>query len=236
MIAQACELRLASFALCERRGEPAELVVAPASSAPLAVFVRPTRRALVLGSAQLDAAADTAACAAQGVVVVRRRSGGGAVLVGPAEQVWLDIFVPTGDPLFDPDVSRAAYWLGELWAAALAHAGLAGAHVHRGAMAAGRYGRVACFAGLGPGEVTLGGRKVVGISQRRDRHGAWLFSMALTGASGPISDLAGLLRLEPTARQELAEHLDASSAPIQLSPRSLEEALAEGISRLRSSS
>ena len=29
-----------------------------------------------------------------------------------------------------------------------------------------------CFAGIGPGEVLVGGRKVVGISQRRNRGGA----------------------------------------------------------------
>jgi lipoate-protein ligase A len=31
---------------------------------------------------------------------------------------------------------------------------------------------VVCFAGLGPGEVSVNGRKVVGISQRRSRQGA----------------------------------------------------------------
>jgi lipoate-protein ligase A len=38
---------------------------------------------------------------------------------------------------------------------------------------------VLCFAGLGAGEVTVAGRKVVGMSQRRERSGAWIHSMAL---------------------------------------------------------
>jgi lipoate-protein ligase A len=34
------------------------------------------------------------------------------------------------------------------------------------------WSELVCFAGLGPGEVTVGGRKVVGISQRRTRDAA----------------------------------------------------------------
>ena len=44
--------------------------------------------------------------------------------------------------------------------------------VHDGPMAGGRWAELVCFAGLGPGEVLVAGRKLVGISQRRTRHGS----------------------------------------------------------------
>jgi lipoate-protein ligase A len=127
--------------------------------------------ALVLGSAQPDDAVDGAAAARAGVTVVRRRSGGGAVLLTPDDVLWVDIVLPAGDPLWDEDVGKAAHWLGDVWVAALAGAGVPGAAVHRGPLVRTAWSSAVCFAGLGPGEVTVDGRKVAGISQRRTR--AW---------------------------------------------------------------
>jgi lipoate-protein ligase A len=132
-------------------------------------LLEPSRTALVLGSAQpaSSVAADVGA-----VDVVRRRSGGGAVLLEPGAVLWIDMIMPAGDPLWVDDVGRSSYWLGEVWAAALAACGVEGARVHRGAMVRTEWSGLVCFAGLGPGEVTVGGRKVVGISQRRTRAAA----------------------------------------------------------------
>jgi lipoate-protein ligase A len=127
------------------------------------------RPALVLGSAQRPEAADAAALAGAGVELVRRRSGGGAVLLVPGEVVWADLIVPAGDALWDDDVGRAAHWLGDAWARALAGCGLTDLAVHRGPMVRTAWSSLVCFSGLGPGEVHAGGRKVVGISQRRTR-------------------------------------------------------------------
>ena len=138
----------------------------------------PDETALVLGSSQSDALVEVSG--ARNHRVVRRRSGGGAVLVAPGAQVWLDVFIARDDPLFDEDVGRGAHVVGELWRNALGEAlGAAGLEVHRGPNIATSLSRTACFAGLGPGEVRLGGRKVVGLSQRRDRRGAWFFSMVM---------------------------------------------------------
>ena len=117
--------------------------------------------ALVLGSTQpmVDG---------HGIEVVRRRSGGGAVYVEPSGTLWVDVVVPRGDELWDDDVGRATYWLGEAWARAVGD----GAVVHRGPMVRSEWSDLVCFAGLGPGEVTVEGRKVVGISQRRTRAAA----------------------------------------------------------------
>lgn len=101
----------------------------------------------------------------QGWEVVRRRSGGGAVLVGPDDPLWVDVDLPAADPRWRDDVGESFLWLGRAWAAALG----GGVVVHEGRFDPGRWGRAVCFAGRGPGEVFLGGAKVVGLAQRRTR-------------------------------------------------------------------
>ena len=133
--------------------------------------VRIQRSALVLGSRQSPELVDADACARQSVEVVRRRSGGGVVFLEPGEHVWLDIVIPRTDELWVDDVSTSMWWLGEVWVRALADIGIRGAQVHRGTLINDTWGDLVCFAGVGPGEVTLTstGSKVVGISQRRTR-------------------------------------------------------------------
>lgn len=139
------------------------------------VVVRKLREpALVLGSSQKD---DVVAPGAE-IAVVRRRSGGGAVLVQPGGTLWVDVTVPAGDPLWDWDVRKSFFWLGEAWVEALARIGVAG-NVHTGGLESTPWSKLVCFAGLGPGEVTVDGRKVVGLSQRRTRSGSLLQCLAL---------------------------------------------------------
>jgi lipoate-protein ligase A len=161
---------------------------------------QPTRPALVLGSTQSPSIVRTDAA----VEVVRRRSGGGAVLLVPGEVLWVDVVVPRGDELWDDDVGRATHWLGAAWVGALEACGVAGATVHRGAMVCRPWSRLVCFAGLGPGEVTLGERKVVGISQRRTRTGA-RFQCAVYRRWDP----ARLVELLADPRPEASELADA---------------------------
>jgi len=186
--------------------------------------------ALVLGSGQPISDVDSDAASRAGVAVVRRRSGGGAVLVGPGEILWVDLIIPAGDPLWDPDVGRATWWVGEAWASALESAGAGPTKVWRWAMRVSRWSRQVCFGGMGPGEVMAGGRKVVGVSQRRTR-GAALFQTA------------ALLRWDPARTVELLrlERAEAAAAVASLSNaarglggeqagailRGLQEALAE---------
>ena len=131
-----------------------------------------TRSALVLGSAQSEAVVHDEACARLGIEVVRRRSGGGAVLLDPGEAAWIDVVLPTDHPLAEPDVGRAAWWVGEVWADALRTLGVGAVQVHRGAMVRTPWSALVCFAGVGPGEVLIGDGKCVGISQRRTRTAA----------------------------------------------------------------
>lgn len=163
--------------------------------------------ALVLGSAQPQDDVDGGAAARAGVEVVRRNSGGGAVLVAPGAQLWIDAWVPRDDELWEDDVVRAAWWFGDAWAAALAALGAGGAMVHRAPVRRGAWTSRVCFAGLGPGEVSIAGRKVVGMSSRRTRAGvrisaaapwrwdpATLLSLLVVGDEehdGGIAELAG---------------------------------------------
>jgi len=131
---------------------------------------------------------------AAGLDVVRRRSGGGAVLIEPGGVAWIDVAIARADPLWDDDVGRAFHWLGDAWAAALVLLGVVGAEVHRGGLVRTALSDLVCFAGLGPGEVTVGGAKVVGMAQRRTREGA-LFQCAIPIEWNP-DRLATLLGIE----------------------------------------
>lgn len=124
------------------------------------------RPALVLGSTQDASVVNLAECDRAGIEVVRRHSGGGAVLLLPGEVNWFDLIIPQGDPLWEQDVSRAAWWVGDTVVEAL---GMDGLSVHRGPLLSNDWSALVCFAGRGPGEVTLGERKVLGLSQRRTR-------------------------------------------------------------------
>lgn len=133
---------------------------------PVIWWCRPTDDALVLGSRQGDELVDRDACRRAGLAVVRRKSGGGAVLLRRGRMHWVDIALPTG---FAPaDVRGSMVWIGERWRDALARPDV---HVHRGGMQCTEWSDLVCFAGVGPGEVLHGDAKVVGLSQRRTRHG-----------------------------------------------------------------
>lgn len=164
----------------------------PAAAVPTVWVLDVTRPALVLGSTQAEPLFTPA------LEVVRRRSGGGAVLVQPGSPLWVDVLVPRGDPRWEDDVGRAFVWLGRVWAGVVG----AGAEVHEGGLVRTRWSDAVCFAGLGPGEVTLSGAKVVGISQRRTRHGALLQCAALF--DWDPAAIAGLLGLPAPAVDDLA--------------------------------
>ncbi len=134
-----------------------------------------TTPAVVLGSTQPEPVIDRERVGAAGLAVARRRSGGGAVLVTPDDPIWIDVWLPASHPLWSGDVARAFDWLGDAWVDALATSGVTGLSAHRhGYVSCTRWSSLVCFGGLGTGEVvTDDGRKVVGLAQRRNRHGSW---------------------------------------------------------------
>lgn len=168
---------------------------------PIVWLLRADHPAVVLGSTQPDTSVDRRRAGAEGFDVVRRRSGGGAVVLEPGAVVWVDVLVPVADRLWSVDVGRAFGWLGETWVDALAALGVREARWHDGPLVRTLWSDRVCFAGLGPGEVTVGGRKVVGMSQRRTRDAALFQCAALL--RWDAREAADLLGLDATAGAEL---------------------------------
>lgn len=194
------------------------------------VVRRPAVRAVVVGSSQDPSVLDAAAVAALGLTVLRRRSGGGVVLLEPGETLWVDSWVPRGDPLFSDDVLRGAEWVGEWWARSATALGVGGAEIHRGACTSLRWpwARSVCFAGTAAGEVSVGGRKVVGVSQWRCRQGA-LFQSVAYGHWEPDlpARLASVLSFDPATREEVAEGLRGVATGLGGLLAQLEQALVQ---------
>lgn len=167
----------------------------PSDPPPTLWVHRVPRPALVLGSTQADDVVDRAAADRLGVEVARRRSGGGLVLVHPDHARWVDVVIPRHDPRWVDDVGRAFDWLGRAWAdavrAVLPVGEAAATHHHAGRLVTTRWSTLLCFAGLGPGEVTVAGSKVVGISQRRTR--SWARFQCLVLAQPDLDLLAALV-------------------------------------------
>lgn len=131
-----------------------------------------TSTAVVLGRGQ-------AAIAPVGdLEVLARHSGGGAVLMDP-DLLSLDVAVPAGHPILDGDMTAVFSRVGAAWARGLTALGVTDLTVYDGPNTARRRGSpreqllaAVCYATLGRGEVLAGGRKLVGLAQRRRRHGA----------------------------------------------------------------
>lgn len=156
------------------------------------------RAALVLGSTQRIDIVDVERAEQAGVDVVGRRSGGGAVLLRPGEQVWIDLLVPVGDRLWRDDIVVAARWAGAAWATALDQLGVGPTRVHTGGLVRTDWSDLICFAGMGPGEVTADGQKVVGLSQRRSR--TWTRIQTLAYSTWDPMALIDVLRMPASER------------------------------------
>lgn len=177
-------------------------------------LMSPVDAALVLGSSQPADIAKGQISREAGIV--RRRSGGGAVVVAPDDCTWIDVVINRGDPLWDEDVNRAPLWLGETWTAALKSLGVAHGDVFDH-YRPGRWGRLACFASWGPGEVLVDGAKAVGVSQRRTRAVArfqtllyrrWAPEELLARLSVPHDQIDGLQRALAGAAFPVGTHPD----------------------------
>lgn len=139
------------------------------------------------------------------------------MLVRPGEQLWIDVLLPADDPLWEADVGRSFHWLGQVWVDALASLGVDSSW-HNGPMVCTPWCRRVCFAGIGSGEVTVDGRKVVGLAQRRTRAGA-------------LFQCAALLRWDPAAMVDLLDldadalaGLESLAGPVPVAGEALEEA------------
>lgn len=147
------------------------------------IVARVERATLVLGSAQSLGVIDAARLGATSLR--RRRGGGGVVLLQPSD-LWVDWWIPHDDERWSPDVHVSSRQVGSWWAAALAPVVDAPLLVHEGALEGPSSFRVVCFAGRGPGEVFVNGRKIVGVTQWRVREGVFLSSVLRTGSTTDV--------------------------------------------------
>jgi lipoate-protein ligase A len=210
------------FRLTRCEGPAAALVEPPAPELGVRICTA-TGPALVLGSTQPAGEVARAVATAEGVEICRRRTGGGAVLVEPGAQLWLDAYVPAADPLFEVDVGRAFFWLGSAVARAVTEVTGLASTVHRGPLVRSRWSATLCFTGVGPGEVLVGGRKVLGAAQRRDRGGAWFQAMVLLRFDPAAS--VRLLALADADRMDALAELQSSAVAVAAPGRDLEQAL-----------
>lgn len=172
----------------------------------------PTDAAIVLGSRQTPDLVDADACRAAGLEIVRRRSGGGAVLVRPDAVAWVDVVLPHG--VAPDDVRGSMVWIGERWGDVLASFVGGEIAVHAAGMVCTPWSDLVCFAGVGPGEVLLDGRKFLGLSQRRNRHGIRLQG---TLYRRPVTHEIPPLLVGPTPAVPLEEpHADPSIRAAEL--------------------
>ena len=101
--------------------------------------------------------------------------------------------------------------------------------MHEGTLRTTRWSRLVCFAGLGPGEVTVGGAKVVGIAQRRTRAGA-RFQCALLHRWDPVA-VTALLALGPDDRSQAAADLGRVATGVDVAPEDAVGALVDHLPR-----
>lgn len=158
-------------------------------------------------------------------------------MVDPFEVIWIDLFLPPADPLFVRDVRKGAFWVGDLWASALLSLGNLSDSgdaiaVHHDGVVATTWSKECCFAGLGPGEVTIGRRKVVGLSQRRERAGAWFFTLAYR--SFDASRDARLLAPKPNDVESIADDLQTHVGVIDHPRSEVEQAVLKALAQFDS--
>lgn len=139
--------------------------------APRLRWYRARRTAIVRGRGQRRLRLDE-----DDIPVITRHSGGGAVLLSP-DVLSCDVLLPRDHPLARGTPADTALRVGAAWQAGLAALGVASLGLHDGAPTArrdtsrGRLLAEVCYATLAAGEVTADGRKLVGLAQRRRRHG-----------------------------------------------------------------
>ncbi len=183
---------------------------------------------LVLGSNQPEADIDTAALRSAGIALTTRRSGGGAVLVGRDELIWFDVIVPATDPLWHDDVGRSFDWIGSACQRALATLGVS-TEQHTGRLVSNEWSRRICFASLGPGELTVNGKKLVGMSQRRTRHASRIQVAILRRWDGHRH--ASLLALPAHDRERAGHELADAATAIPHSPTEVIDAIVRELPR-----
>ena len=173
-----------------------------------------TTPTIVLGSAQRGAGSARLVRDGSAVSVARRATGGGAVLCD-GHLLIAAVAVPSGHPWAGSDVTEAYRPIAGAIAAYLTAGGTPAVLASPDALSHGtEEARIACWAGVGPYEVLVEGRKLVGLSQRR-RGGAVLFEMGIPVSAGQ-DRLTAYLDLEPGRRDAVEAALARTTCLAEL--------------------
>lgn len=181
---------------------------------------------LVLGSRQSIESVDRDVCRQRGIDVVQRRSGGGAVLVGAEQLIWFDVVLTRDHPGWSDDVGKSFAWISDRLRTALASLGVMG-DCYNGAMVNTEWSDLVCFAGLGPGELTVDGKKLVGISQRRTRNAARL-QVAVLRRWNPM-EILELFPMDEADRERAKRDIATAALGTDLSPEAIYQASAAAL-------
>jgi lipoate---protein ligase len=178
--------------------------------------------ALVLGRGQ-----GAEAAGAEGLPVHVRPTGGGAVLVGPW-MIGVSVVLPVAHALVKTNIAASYRWIGAAHARWLRGLGV-DAEALQGERTQSHW---ACFAGRGPWEVEVGGRKIVGLAQARRRAAVLLsagclieeppWDLLCAAMQRPAEDAAALASTTVSAGALLRRPVDAARWA-----RSLLDALAQ---------
>jgi len=167
--------------------------------------VRTDRPTLVLGSAQSIELLDSDGL---GDIALRRRRGGGGLVLLQPDDLWIDWWIPAGDDRWRSDVHASSRMAGLWWAEALADFVEGLITVHDGPLEGDPAFRLVCFAGRGPGEVFVDGRKAVGVTQWRVREGIFVSTVMPAHAS---HEVLTFLKEQPEGLDQALDHQVLSS-------------------------
>jgi lipoate-protein ligase A len=171
--------------------------------------VRTSRTTLVLGSTQSPELLDLEQV---GDVPVRRRRGGGGLVLLQPDDLWVDWWIPADDPRWRSDVHASSRMVGQWWAEVLTDFVDGVVTVHDGPLDGDPAYRLVCFAGRGPGEVFVDGKKAVGVTQWRVREGIFVSTVMHAHAS---NDVLRLLKVVPEGLDRALEHQVLSSLTVE---------------------
>jgi len=167
--------------------------------------VRTDRPTLVLGSTQ---SVDLLELDRVGDVAIRRRRGGGGLVLLQTDDLWIDWWIPAGDDRWRSDVHASSRMAGQWWAETLADFVTGDITVHDGPLEGDPAFRLVCFAGRGPGEVFVDGKKAVGVTQWRVREGIFVSTVMPAHAS---LEVLTYLKDQPQGLDQALDHQVLSS-------------------------
>lgn len=167
--------------------------------------VRLGQPTLILGGSQHRDVLDLEAV---GSVALRRRRGGGGLVLLQPDDLWVDWWIPAGDPRWSHDVHVSSVRAGSWWRDELRDVVGGEIKVHEGPMEGEASHRVICFAGIGPGEVFVDDRKAVGVTQWRVREGIFVSTVMHGHGSG---DVVRFLRDAPEGIASSLDHQTITS-------------------------